>query len=106
MTQRYSLAELEAEFPPVQPATVASAAGALSNVFALFGERPAIWGTYTNLPDLNAAAQSDLPNTNWFDEIDSALQLQLLSADCCQFGHSCSCRRAAGCLAEPAFQLC
>jgi Primase C terminal 2 (PriCT-2) len=28
---------------------------------------------------LNAAAQSNLPNTNWFDEIDSALQLQLLS---------------------------
>ena len=31
------------------------------------------------LPDLNAAAQAILPNRNWFDEIDSARQLQLLS---------------------------
>ena len=56
------------------------AAGALSNVVALFGERPAIWDSYIDLPDMLAAAQAGLPHTNWFDEIDSARQLQLLSA--------------------------
>ena len=80
MTPRYSLAELEAAFPPVQPATVATAAGEPSNVVALFGGPPAIWNSYTGLPDLLAASQAGLPNTNWFDEIDSVRQLQLLSA--------------------------
>ena len=32
------------------------------------------------LPDLNAAAQANLPKTSWFDEIGSVGQLQLLSA--------------------------
>ena len=78
MTPRYSLAELELVFPPVQPATVAAAANVVSNVVALFGARPAIWDSYSDLPDMLAAA--NLPNTNWFDEIDSAQQRQLLSA--------------------------
>jgi hypothetical protein len=80
MTPRYSLDELEVAFPPVQPATVATAADEFSNVVALFGERPAIWGSYPYLPDMLAAAQGGLPTTNWFDEIDSAQQRELLSA--------------------------
>ena len=93
-------------FPPVQPATVAAAADVVSNVVALFGERPAIWDSYSDLPDMLAAAQAGLPNTNWFDEIDSAQQRQLLSAIASHPRYGRSRRPAAGCLAEGAFQLC